>query len=98
MFYNSRIEPKVGVSLDLTKVRLEMLNNARERVKNISSIKFAYADINCTLRVLTESGHHTAFKSFDELEKNNFRVRIGRVKNCYVVLHPIWRFKLIICF
>ena len=69
MFYNSRKETKVGVSLDLTKVRLEMLNNARERVKNISSIKFAYADINCTLRVLTESGRHTAFKSFDELEK-----------------------------
>ena len=69
IFYRARKERNVGVFLDLTKFRLDKLNKARDLVKNVSSVKFVYSDINCALRVLTESGKHVAFKSLDDLKK-----------------------------
>ena len=58
-----------GVFLDHTKSRLDILNKARELMKNVRSIKFAYREVSCLLRVLTESGKHVAFKSLDDLKK-----------------------------
>ena len=69
IFYRARKEIYVGVLLDLTKSRLDLLDKARDLVKNVSSVKFVYSDINCALRVLTESGKHVAFKSLDDLKK-----------------------------
>ena len=69
IFYKSRKDTNVGISLDLTKARLNLLKQARTKVANVSGIKFAYSDINCSLRVLTEAGKHIAFKSIDDLEK-----------------------------
>lgn len=69
LFYRARKDTNVGVFLDLTKTRLDILNQAREYVKHVSGIKFVYSDINCSLRVLTESGKHIVFKSLANLEK-----------------------------
>ena len=58
---------KYGISLVLTPERLGLLKEARTAVENISEIKFAYADINCYLRVLTSTGKHLPFDSISEL-------------------------------
>ena len=70
-FYKARkdIVEKVGVSLDLTKTRLTLIKRARELVKGVNGIKFAYLDINCHLRVLTEAGRHLTFDSVEDLHK-----------------------------
>ena len=52
-----------GVSLDLTASRLDLLNKARETVKNYESIEFVYSDINCYLRVFTKQKKHIIFNS-----------------------------------
>ena len=59
---------KYGVSLDLTKSRLDLLNSARNMVQEVEGIKFAYSDINCHLRVLTVGGKHLMFKSICDLQ------------------------------
>ena len=68
-FYKARksIKRKVGVSLDLTKKRLSMLNDARTLITDCEEINFCYADINCRLRAFTKDGKHVAFDSIDEL-------------------------------
>ena len=69
MFYKARKDIRYGVSFDLTKSRLDLLNKARERIKDVVGIKFAYSDINCVLRVFTESGRHMSFKTIADLEE-----------------------------
>ena len=56
-----------GISLDLTKRRYKLLKKAKEIVKDFEGIKFAYADVNCQLRVLLEDGRHLAFNSVTDL-------------------------------
>ena len=72
VFYQARKNVKeaygYGVSLDLTKDRLALLKQAREMVKEVDGIKFAYSDINCQLRVLTSTGKHWAFDTKDDLD------------------------------
>lgn len=72
IFYRARKNVKetygYGVSLDLTKDRLDLLKQAREMVEQVEGIKFAYSDINCQLRVLTSTGKHWAFDTKDDLE------------------------------
>ena len=70
-FYKARKETHVGVFLDLTKVRLDLLKTARDYIKEGSGIKFVYADLNCVIRAFTESGQHLAFNSLDELKKSS---------------------------
>ena len=60
-------ESKIGISLDLTGDRLKILNEAREMVKDVEGILFAYSDVNCNLRVLTASKKHLAFNSIADL-------------------------------
>ena len=57
------------MKLDLTKSRFNLLKKAIDHVKEIPSISFCYADINCRLRV---KFHDTKqedifFSTFDEL-------------------------------
>ena len=59
---------KYAVSLDLTKTRLSLLNQAREIVENIENIQFVYSDINCNLRALTAEGKHVRFNSICDLQ------------------------------
>ena len=68
-FYKKRkyIPEKFGVVLDLTKERSELLKEARVLIQNVNTIKFAYADINCNLRVFTTSGKHLFFESISVL-------------------------------
>ena len=59
---------KYGISLDLTKRRLKLLNEARDMVEDIPGIKFAYTDINCQTRIFTNTNKHIIFNSLEELE------------------------------
>ena len=58
--------PNARTSMDLTKSRLTVLTNARERVKDIRDT-FVYSDINCDLRYFI-NGSHLQFTSLEELE------------------------------
>ena len=45
------LKGRVTVHLDLTKSKLDLLMKANKYVKDISNVDFAYADINCCLKV-----------------------------------------------
>ena len=57
----------IAIRLDLTAPRRTLLKNALERVKDDSRVKYAYADVNCRLRVVMENGKRHFFNSMDEL-------------------------------
>ena len=57
-----------SICLDLTYERLGLLNQARDIIADVESIKFAYTDINCNLRVFTVGGDHKLFKSIEGLQ------------------------------
>ena len=71
MFYRAKNELKRGVriKLDLTKSRYNLLKRANDHVKEVPSIIFCYADINCRLKVKfnDENQKDIFFSSFDEL-------------------------------
>ena len=65
---------KCGISVDLTKSRLSLLNNAKKVMDEALDssndyIKFVYSDINCQLRAFTANSKHLPFNSISELEK-----------------------------
>ena len=71
MFYRAKNKLKRGVriKLDLAKSRYNLLKGANDHVKEVSSIKLCYADINCRLKVKfnDENQKDIFFSSFDEL-------------------------------
>ena len=71
MFYRDKNKLKTGVriKLDLTKSRCDLLKRANDDVKEIPSIKFCYADINCHLKVKfnAENQKDIFFSSFSNL-------------------------------
>ena len=71
MFYRAKNKLKRGVriKLDLTKSRYGLLKRAKDHVKEVPSIKFCYADINCHLKVKfnAENQKDIFFSSFDNL-------------------------------
>ena len=54
--------------MDLTRERYTALKEAREITKDVDSINFVYADINCDLRMFTKEGKHSRFDSIADLE------------------------------
>ena len=53
---------------DLTKSRYDLLKRANDHVKEVPSIKFCYADVNCRLKVkFNENQKDIFFSSFDDL-------------------------------
>ena len=71
MFYRAKNKLKRGVriKLDLTKSKYGLLKRAKDHVKEVTSIKFCYADINCHLKVKfnAENQKDIFFSSFDNL-------------------------------
>ena len=71
MFYRAKNKLKRGVriKLDLTKSRYDLLKRANDHVKEVPSIKFCYADVNCRLKVKfnDENQKDIFFSSFDDL-------------------------------
>ena len=56
------INRKFTVSLDLTKRRLNLLNDARDEIVNYSNVSYAFSDINCNLVLKMANGE---FKHFN---------------------------------
>ena len=71
MFYRAKNKLKRGVRIkfDLTKSRYDLLKRADNNVKEIASIKFCYADINCHLKVIftDKNQKDIFFSSSDDL-------------------------------
>ena len=71
MFYGAKSKLKRGVrtKLDLTKSRYDLLKRANDHVKEVPSIKFCYANINCCLKVKfnDENQKDIFFPTFDDL-------------------------------
>ena len=71
MFYRAKNKLKRGVrvKLDLTKSRYDLLKRANDYLKELPSIKFCYADVNCRLKVKfnDENQKDIFFSSFDDL-------------------------------
>ena len=72
MFYRANNELKIGVKIKvgLTKSRYDLLKRANDHVKEVPSIKFCYADVNCRLKVKfnDENQKDIFFSSFDDLK------------------------------
>ena len=70
MFYRAKNKLKRGVriKLDLTKSRYDLLKRANDHVKEVPSIKFCYADVNCCLMVKfnDENQKDIFFSSFND--------------------------------
>ena len=70
MFYRAKNKLKRGVriKLDLTKSKYDLLKRANDNVKEVPSIKFCYADINCRLKLrFNDENQDIFFSSFDDL-------------------------------
>ena len=71
MFYRANNELKIGVKIKvgLTKSRYDLLKRANDHVKEVPSIKFCYADVNCRLKVKfnDENQKDIFFCSLDDL-------------------------------
>ena len=71
LFYRSRkkLSNNVKIRLDLTKVRYDLLNMAREYVEHKTNVKFVFADINCRLNVRKASDEVISFDNLDRLKQ-----------------------------
>ena len=58
-----------AIQLDLTARRAKLLGLAKERVKDLKSVDFIYADVNCRIGMKTKDGGFLFFNSLNELEK-----------------------------
>ena len=71
MFYRAqnKLNRGVRIKLDLTKSRFDLSKGAYDHVKEIPSIKFCYAGINCRLKVKfnDENQRYIFFSSLDDL-------------------------------
>ena len=71
LLYKKRKEIKerknISIHLDLTKDRLNMLLAANDYVKNLPNVSFAYADINCRLKVRMSNDKEFFFISMEDL-------------------------------
>ena len=69
LFYRKRKSLKrKSVHLDLTKSRLQLLNDAKKVINNKDNISFCYADINCRCNVRFTDGTESFFESLSDLE------------------------------
>ena len=68
-FLKNKLKRGVRIKLDLTKSRYALLKRANDHVKEVPSIKFCYADVNCRLKVKfnDENQKDIFFSSFDDL-------------------------------
>ena len=57
-----------SVHLDLTKSRLQLLNDAKKAISNKDNILFCYADINCRCKVRFTDAAESFFESLSDLE------------------------------
>ena len=54
----NKLRRGVRIKLDLTKSRYNLLKRAHDHVKEVPSIKFCYADMNCRLKVKFNDENH----------------------------------------
>ena len=57
----------MSIQLDLTKRRYDLLKEARTRIKDVDSVEYAFADINCSLGRRLKNGRFRFFNSSEEL-------------------------------
>ena len=72
LLYNCRkkLKEKKGISirLDLTKRKHDLLKLARDKVKDDNLVSYAYADVNCRLKVKFADGNEKSFASISQLK------------------------------
>ena len=57
----------ISIQLDLTKRRYDLLKEARTRIKDVESVEYAFANINCSLGLRLKNGRFRFFKSSEQL-------------------------------
>ena len=61
--------PNVGIRLDLTKKRVDILDTVRDLSKNNANIDFVFADVNCSLCFRLTNSKFVYFRTVEEAEK-----------------------------
>ena len=57
----------ISIQLDLTKRRYDQLKSARTRMKDVDSVEYAFAEINCSLGLRLKNGRFRFFNSSENL-------------------------------
>ena len=57
----SKHKSEISIQLDLTKRRYDLLKEARTRIKDVDSVEYAFADINCSLGLHLKNGRFSFF-------------------------------------
>jgi len=74
MFYRARKsesckKKKIKIYIDLTKRRLQLLKDAREKVKNWENVEYVFVNVNCQLSLkLKNSDQSQLFNDLDDLD------------------------------
>jgi len=71
LLYKSRKKEDypIKIHLDITKKRLEILDEAKKHIKDDCSVNFVFADINCNTVAKTKDNRYLFFNSLDEFKK-----------------------------
>ena len=68
MCHNNRKKLKnKRITIDLTKRRLTLLNQAKAKTSGKTTIDFVFAHVNCRLQLRTKSGYFYSFNTTGEL-------------------------------
>ena len=65
--YRARKNCSLGFRIDLTKIRLKLLTDARKMIENKEGVDFVFADVNCRLTVKLSNGSFRFFSTLEEL-------------------------------
>ena len=69
MFYQNRKRLKgAHITLDLKKLRYEILKDAIDLEKKLPDFEYVYADVDCRLRVVFKDGTFNFFNDIENLK------------------------------
>jgi len=69
VYRNRKKSDKVKIHLYLTKKRLNLLNEAKSMITDISLVNFVFADINCNTVARMKDGSYKFFNNIDDFAK-----------------------------
>ena len=58
--------PLIGMSIDLTKQRLDLISEVNQEVENYDNADFAFGDVNCQLCIRFKDNTYRHFNSLDQ--------------------------------
>ena len=68
LFRARKLKNAVKLHVDLSQKRFKVLLDVQKYIENVEEVQFAYADVNCNLKVTFRNNEESFFTSVQELE------------------------------